>query len=758
MIRNLLCFLIALLFIANTARAQAPNYAFLATSGTYTPITGGTNVTLTYNGATNNDDGVAIPANAIPIGFTFNYNGTDYTTIRPCANGFAVFSSTAVPNNTDTWTNNLTSGMAGIRTIIAPLWDDMDMVSASGVSYVLTGSSPNRVLTIQWTNARWEYAATSGVISFQVKLYETSNVIEFIYQQETGTIANAGDLGASIGITSGASGSGSFLSLSDAGTNPSVSSTAETTSINTKPATGQIYRWSPYCTAGALDVTAGSGGEKIARVRYNTIDNSSTSVAAYENFSSISTIVQPSSTLPVIVNVSPAYTSDQIVIFIDFNHNGLFTDAGEMVFSNTVPIASAQISGNITIPALSANVLLGPARMRIRLHDTGDGPNATPCGNSTWGQVEDYTVNIQLCSSATISTQPADVIICNAGSGSISIGATGSGLTYQWQVSTNGGTTYTNLTNGAPYTGVTTNTLTITNASVSMNGYLYKVIINGTCTPPNLASTAAMLTINTPGAITTNPVNTNFCRGTTASFNSAASGSSPSYQWQVSTDGGVNYSNLTGANSAILTINGVALALNGNRYRSVATIASCGSVTSSAAILTVNELPVVTISVAPVSQILPGVTTTITAGSVPVGVSYAWTLNGSPIAGATTNSVIADVSGRGRYSVTVTDINGCKNTSAGLDVTALESPKLFIYPNPSNGQFQIRLFSWSSGDYRTVTIYNSSGIMVARQEFFVNDPYIKMDFDLRKLARGMYTVRITHKFENKELVAQIIIQ
>jgi len=32
--------------------------------------------------------------------------------------------------------------------------------------------------------------------------------------------------------------------------------------------------------------------------------------------------------------------------------------------------------------------------MRVRLHDTGSGANATPCGTSTYGQVEDYTLSI----------------------------------------------------------------------------------------------------------------------------------------------------------------------------------------------------------------------------------------------------------------------------------------------------------------------------------------------------------------------------
>src|ERR1043165_4001601 len=183
MIKKIFTLIFCLLVFFAISNAQPPNYALQAISGTYTALSGGTSVTLTYNGAANYDDGIAIPANAIPIGFSFNYNGTNYTTIRPCANGWATFSSTALTNNTDTWTNNLASGpAANQRPLLAPLWDDNDMGAIDAVTYQLSGSSPNRILTIEWANAKWDFNAALGVMSFQVKLYETSNVIEFVYK------------------------------------------------------------------------------------------------------------------------------------------------------------------------------------------------------------------------------------------------------------------------------------------------------------------------------------------------------------------------------------------------------------------------------------------------------------------------------------------------------------------------------------------------------------------------------------------------
>jgi len=62
------------------------------------------------------------------------------------------------------------------------------------------------------------------------------------------------------------------------------------------------------------------------------------------------------------------------------------------------------------------------------------------------------------------------------------------GNTYQWQVSTNNGTTYTNISNGALYSGVLTDTLTINSAPSTMYGYLYRCSINGSTAGSQVAT------------------------------------------------------------------------------------------------------------------------------------------------------------------------------------------------------------------------------------------------------------------------------
>jgi hypothetical protein len=85
----------------------------------------------------------------------------------------------------------------------------------------------------------------------------------------------------------------------------------------------------------------------------------------------------------------------------------------------------------------------------------------------------------------TIGTQPA--------SKSVATGAAAT-LTYQWQVSTNGGTSYSNLSNAGVYSTVTTTTLNISDVT-GFNTYRYRCVITGTDTGVTATSNAAVLTV-----------------------------------------------------------------------------------------------------------------------------------------------------------------------------------------------------------------------------------------------------------------------
>ena len=60
------------------------------------------------------------------------------------------------------------------------------------------------------------------------------------------------------------------------------------------------------------------------------------------------------------------------------------------------------------------------------------------------------------------------------------------------------------------------------------------------------------------------------------------------YQWQQSTDGGSNWSNMPGETSATLTLFAVVDAMNGYQYRVMISTGACSAVTSDVATLTVE--------------------------------------------------------------------------------------------------------------------------------------------------------------------------
>ena len=197
-----------------------------------------------------------------------------------------------------------------------------------------------------------------------------------------------------------------------------------------------------YCAAGATSTSF----EKINNVTIGGINNNSTSNAGYEDFTSISTTLFQGQQYQFTASSTSNYSSDQVLVWIDFNQNGSFTDAGEQMFVS--PLQGLYWSGNITIPG---GALLGATRMRVRLHDSSIGPNITPCGNSSFGQVEDYTViisTLSLCTGMPI----AGSVTVNPTSGSpgsvYSVGASGftaaSGLTFQWQYSDTGAVPWAN--------------------------------------------------------------------------------------------------------------------------------------------------------------------------------------------------------------------------------------------------------------------------------------------------------------------------
>ena len=269
--------------------------------------------------------------------------------------------------------------------------------------------------------------------------------------------------------------------------------------------------------------------EKISNVKLSNINNSSTSTAGYEDFTSITGDVFSGATMPITVTLSGGFSSDQVFVWIDLNRDYDFDDAGELLYTSANGVGPH--TGNISIPASTTP---GLTRMRIRMHDASLGPNNTPCGASAYGQVEDYTVNIQPCVPVTVTTQPANQTANCGNNATFTVALAGSLPSGYWQYRTSASGVWLTVPNAAPYSGVNTTALTITMAPYTLNGYQYRFLYQGACAGVN-PSNAATFTVNPlVGTVVKSPAGS-ICEGsiqqlsitntqpaTTLTFNSAA--------------------------------------------------------------------------------------------------------------------------------------------------------------------------------------------------------------------------------------------
>lgn len=173
---------------------------------------------------------------SIPIGFTFKYCGTPYTELSACSNGWV-----SLNNSTSSSFFNSSFDIDGPGWLM-PYWDDLtgDFFTAGAAAYYQTsGVAPNRVFTIEWNS--YESISGFGDITFQIKLYETTNIIDFHY----GTSLIFGD--ATIGISNDAV--SDWQTLSDEGPSPTpLLFPLFQDLITTAPVADQVYRWTPACT------------------------------------------------------------------------------------------------------------------------------------------------------------------------------------------------------------------------------------------------------------------------------------------------------------------------------------------------------------------------------------------------------------------------------------------------------------------------------------------------------------------------------
>ena len=194
-----------------------------------------------------------------------------------------------------------------------------------------------------------------------------------------------------------------------------------------------------YCNSASTS----AADEEILNVSLSTLNNTSTcgvaapgpgSVASmYSNFTTTvaAPILSPGVVYPFSVQIGTCggNFNNWTKAWIDFNQNGLFTDAGEEVYSSTTFTNGPHIeSGNITVPS---NAIQGITRMRVVNVETSAATGVNPCGTYTWGETEDYFVNI---SAPPTCPQPSAPTLVSSTLNNATIDWNPVGSETQWQI------------------------------------------------------------------------------------------------------------------------------------------------------------------------------------------------------------------------------------------------------------------------------------------------------------------------------------
>jgi hypothetical protein len=516
-----------------------------------------------------------------------------------------------------------------------------------------------------------------------------------------------------------------------------------------------------YCAA------SGTCDEYISRVQLNEIDNSS-ACTNYGNYTNLSTIVSVGSSYQITVtNGNPIYSDDQAGLWIDWNQNEVF-DVDEEIPMNGSP-GVGPYTATITPPV---GAMPGETRLRTRIvyYQT-----PMPCDPTTYGEVEDYTVNVLswLFADPTSGTVPAGENMEIA----VTLSAVDMALgTYTAEL---------NVFSNDPDDPEITVPITMHVAEVAVivstdqdticlgeSVQLTSEVIGGSGTftyawtsdPAGFTSSEANVIV-TPDVTTTyflevfdgsatvedqitiqvNPLpsvyigaDTTICQGESVVI-SAGEGFA-SYLWN------------TGE-----TTTAIEAAVQGEYWVEVTNEFGCAGLDTLGLVVTQFPVkPVISSGPATVDNYI-ATTSTYNCADAPNATSYQWAV--APAEAGTTSSTGTvgeftwTVGYTGSVLITVMGLNDCGNSefsdafatdiysSAGLNENSTDK-QLIIYPNPTDGKVTVRLPSQKTftGD---LTVTNAGGSAVYSQTGVTITAGDNVTLDLGQLSEGVYTLKLS---------------
>lgn len=367
----------------NRIMIKGTNHIFFDVSNTNFTITAGTSDTtapstptnLTASGTTQTSTNLSWTASTDNVGVT-GYNVYRGTTLLTTVTGTTYTATGLTASTAYTFTVRARDAAGNLSAAsntanVTTLANTTDTTAPSTPTLSASGTTQTS------TNLSWTVSTDNvGVTGYNV--YRGTTLLTTV----TGTTYTA------TGLTASTAYSFTVRARDAAGNLSAVSNTVNVTTLANSVT---------YCASQGNS----TADERIGRVQFGTINNASTGTAGYENFTSISTnVVRGTSNT---ITITPTWTgtvySEGYAVFIDYNNDGDFTDSGETVFTRTATTATPVI-GSFTIPSTTT---LGAKRMRVSMKYNGV---PTSCEAFSYGQVEDYTINVTSSAKEIDATTP----------------------------------------------------------------------------------------------------------------------------------------------------------------------------------------------------------------------------------------------------------------------------------------------------------------------------------------------------------------
>ena len=463
------------------------------------------------------------------------------------------------------------------------------------------------------------------------------------------------------------------------------------------------YTWS--APAGAV-ITSGQGTSGIA-VSYSG-GSTSGNIAVFASNGSCQTAT---TTMAISVGGSvaaPLTGGDQSQTVCPGGTPATLTASATATAGNTIVWYTAPTGGTVVLNPTQSTV--GTITYYAAARNSSSG-----CESATRTAVTLTTSSVP----AAIATAASALSFCQGGSVVLSANA---GSAYVWS------------RDGIAISGATNQNYTAT-----VSGSYTTRVTTGSCTS---TSAPLVVTVNAlPVATVTASGPTSICSGGNVVL-SASAGST----WQWSNGATTQSITVTTAGNYSVTVNN----------------ASGCSASSSATVVMVSPSLTAGISAAPYRNLFPGLTTNLTASVNPPGnYNYVWFINGTVVAGANTATLSnirhADL---GSYTVTVTNATGlaCSNTSPAFAVSDSATAKLFIYPSPNKGTFNVSYFAPTPNTRYTLSIYDAKGARAFVRTYTLNTSYQLMNVDMRKDGKGVYRVALVNTTGNVVAVGSVVIE